>query len=421
MSRYTARLSAVSEGVRIAIDAVRANKVRAGLTILGIAVGVFVVVAISAAVHGINQSVAKDFASTGPTTFFVSRYPISFESCDGSENTCKWLRNPPIRPNEVEALRRLPTVEVVGERLDWGAKVRYRNTELSSTSVEGYSAEWTRISAPEVYPGRAFTASEARTGARVAVITTLMKERLFGDSDPIGKTITMNDVPFEVIGVFKDNSSFLSGGERPKAVVPVTALIRSIGARESNIGLAVKPRDGLAPTVARDLAIDDVTAALRGLRGSRPAEESSFAIITQDKLFETYNKIFGMFFLVMIALSGVGLIVGGVGVVAIMMISVTERTREIGVRKALGATKATILWQFLVEAATLTGIGGAIGLLVGWLGALLIRSLTPIEASIPPLAVVAALGASAITGILFGMLPASRAARLDPVEALRYE
>jgi putative ABC transport system permease protein len=421
MSAFSTRLSAVSEGVRIAIDAVRSNKVRAGLTILGIAVGVFVVVAISAAVHGINESVAKDFASTGPTTFFVSRYPISFENCDGSENSCKWLRNPPLRPNEVEALRRLPTVEAVGERLDWGAKVAYRGTSLSSTSVEGYSAEWTIINAPEVYPGRAFTQSEARTGARVAVISTLMADRLFGDSDPIGKMITMNDVPFEVIGVFKDNSSFLSGGERPKAVVPITALIRSIGARESNVGLSVKPREGLTPTLARDLAIDDVTAALRGLRGARPAEESSFAIITQDKLFETYNKIFGMFFLVMIALSGVGLIVGGVGVVAIMMISVTERTREIGVRKALGATKATILWQFLVEAATLTGIGGAIGLFVGWLGSLLIRNFTPINASIPPLAVVAALGASCITGILFGMLPASRAARLDPVEALRYE
>jgi len=421
MSAFSTRLSAVSEGVRIAIDAVRANKVRAGLTILGIAVGVFVVVAISAAVHGINESVAKDFASTGPTTFFVSRYPISFENCDGSENTCKWLRNPPIRTGEVEALRRLPTIEAVGERLDWGAKVRYRSTELSSTSVEGYSAEWTSISAPEVYPGRAFTAAEARTGARVTVVSTLMAERLFGDADPVGKTVMMNDVPFEVIGVFKDNISFLSGGERPKAVVPVTALIRHIGARESNVGLAVKPREGLNASLARDLAIDDVTATLRGLRGARPADESSFSIITQDKLFETYNKIFGMFFLVMIALSGVGLIVGGVGVVAIMMISVTERTREIGVRKALGATKATILWQFLVEAATLTGIGGAIGLFVGWVGTVIIRNVTPINASIPPLAVVAALGASAITGILFGMLPASRAARLDPVEALRYE
>jgi putative ABC transport system permease protein len=417
MSALSTRLSAISEGVRIAIDAVRANKVRAGLTILGIAVGVFVVVAISAAVHGINKSVAKDFASTGPTTFFVTRYPISFEACDGSDETCKWLRNPPLRSNEVEMLRRISSIEAVGERLDWGAKVKYRDRELSSASVEGYSAEWTTISAPEVYPGRAFTAAEARTGARVVVITTLMVERVFGELDPIGKTLLVNNVPFEVIGVYKDNSSFLSGGERPKAVMPVQALIRYVGARSSNIGLAVKPREN----VSRDQVIDDVTAGLRGMRGTRPAEESSFAIITQDKLFETYNSIFGMFFLVMIALSGVGLIVGGVGVVAIMMISVTERTREIGVRKALGATRATILWQFLVEAVTLTGIGGAIGLFVGWLGALLIRSFTPIDASIPPWAVFAALGASCVTGVLFGMLPASRAAKLDPVEALRYE
>lgn len=417
MSSMSLRLFPIAEGVRIAIDACRANKVRAGLTILGIAVGVFVVVAISAAIHGINQSVAKDFQAAGPTTFFVTRYPISFENCDGSEGTCTWLRNPPIRTNETEALRRLSSVEIVGERLDWSAPARYRDRELPGISVEGYSAEWSTISAPEVYPGRAFTSAEARTGARVAVISTLLAERLFGDSDPIGKAFALGSVPFEVIGVYKDNASFLSGGERPKAVIPVQAMIRYLGARSGGIGLAVKPREG----VPRDQVLDDVTATIRGQRGLRPGEESSFALITQDKLFETYDKVFGMFFLVMIALSGVGLIVGGVGVIAIMMISVTERTREIGVRKALGATRGIILWQFLVEAATLTGIGGAIGLFIGWLAAVGIRSFTPIDASIPPMAVVAALGASATTGILFGLLPASRAARLDPVEALRYE
>ena len=417
MPSLSTRMSAVGEGVRIALDAIRANRVRAGLTILGIAVGVFVVVAMSAAVHGINQSVAKDFAATGPTTFFVSRYPISFENCDGSDDTCRWLRNPPIRQSEIDALQRISTLETVGTRLDWSASVKFRERNLSAAPLEGYSAEWTAISGPEIFPGRAFTTAEARTGARVAVISTLMKERLFDELDPMGKTITMNGMPFEVIGVYKDNASFLSGGERPKAVVPINALIRHVGARSNDIALAVKPREG----VTRDQAVDDVTASLRGQRGLRPNDESSFAIITQDKLMETYDKIFGMFFLVMIALSAVGLIVGGVGVVAIMMMSVTERTREIGVRKALGATRATILWQFLVEAATLTGIGGAIGLSVGWLAALLIRSFTPVEASIPPLAVVASLGASCVTGILFGLLPASRASRLDPVDALRYE
>jgi putative ABC transport system permease protein len=272
--------------------------------------------------------------------------------------------------------------------------------------------------APEMLPGgRAFTEQEVRSAARVVVLNTIGAERLFGDSDPLFKTITINRVPFLVIGVYKDNASFLSGGLRAKGVMPITTLQRALNVRRGDMGLVVKPR----AEVSRDEAMDDVQATLRGLRGLRPSQESNFALITQEKLFETYDKIFGMFFLVMIALSAVGLIVGGVGVIAIMMISVTERTREIGVRKALGATRFTILWQFLIEAVTLTGIGAIAGLVAGWLVALLLRTATPVEASVPPGAVVAALLASAFTGILFGMIPAARAARLDPVEALRHE
>src|SRR5204863_6560564 len=175
-------------------------------------------------------------------------------------------------------------------------------------------------------------------------------------------------------------------------------------------------------SATRAEAIDDVIATIRAHRALRPGADNTFAIITQDQLFDVYNKIFGAFFLVMVVLSAVGLIVGGVGVIAIMMISVTERTREIGVRKALGATRGTILWQFLVEAVTLTGIGASLGLILGVLVAMGVRTAWPsIPASTPMGSVAAALIVSAFTGILFGLLPAMRAARLDPVAALRYE
>jgi putative ABC transport system permease protein len=417
MRGFLARLLSAVEGVGIAIDAIRGNKMRASLTIMGVGVGVFVVVLIASAVHGINRSVAAEFESAGPSTFFLTRYPISFESCDGTANTCKWLSNPPIRPAEVAALRQLPEIQAAGMRLDWSVDVTYRGTRLQSSSIEAYTADWPELSAPDVWPGRAFTPAEADGAARVAVINTIMAERLFGDTDPLDREVLLKGTPFRVIGVYKDVASFLTGGDRPKAVVPLASAVRHLGARMHNVGVAIKPRPG----ADRDAVVDLVTATLRGVRGQRPAEESSFAIITQDKLFETYNSIVGVFFLVMIALSAVGLLVGGVGVVAIMMISVTERTREIGVRKALGATRTVILWQFLVEAITLTGIGVVTGLVTGWGGAALIRSATPIAASVPPLAVVAALAASVLTGVLFGMLPALRASRLDPVVALRHE
>jgi putative ABC transport system permease protein len=369
-------------------------------------------------VHGINVSVARDLESTGPTTFFVQRYPITFEACDGTGDTCKWLSNPPITFAEMEALDHLDGAATVGAAMYWGGSLRYRDRNLPSAAIESYTGNWTELGAPEMMDGRAFTEQEARSAARVAVLTTVTRDRLFGESDPIGKEIMVNGTPFSVIGVYRDNASFLSGGgDRAKVVMPIQSLGRHLNVQIRDMGLAVKPRVGYRP----DELIDDVTATLRGMRGLRPGRESNFAIITQDKIMDTYNKIFGMFFLVMIALSAVGLIVGGVGVVAIMMISVTERTREIGVRKALGATRANILLQFLIEAVTLTGIGGAIGLFMGWGVAVLVRQYSPIAASVPPLAVVAALGASAVTGVLFGMLPAMRASRLDPVDALRYE
>jgi putative ABC transport system permease protein len=418
MSVLQQRLHGMSEGVTIALDSIRANKVRAGLTILGIAVGVFVVVVISAAIHGINESVAKDFQSTGPTTFFVSRYPITFEACDGTDDTCKWLRNPKLSLADVSTLDQLPSVRTAGGRLDTSRPVSYKDKRIAGVQISGFTGNWQQIDGGgDIYPGRNFTANEASAGDRVVVINDELATELFGESDPMDKTIDLGGVPFQVIGIYHYEASFLSGGNKPRAIVPIESARKNLQASFADIGIAVIPATG----VSRAQAIDDVIASMRARHGLRPAAENNFAIITQDQLFDVYNKIFGAFFLVMVVLSAVGLIVGGVGVVAIMMISVTERTREIGVRKALGATRGTILWQFLVEAVTLTGIGAIIGLVLGTLVALLIKHTTPVAASVPPLAVLAALLSSCFTGVLFGMLPAAKAAKLDPVTALRYE
>ena len=413
----SARLHALTEGFAISVDSIRANKVRAGLTILGVAVGVMVVVLMSAAIHGLNASVAESFESAGPNSFSVNRFPMVFENCDGTEGTCKWLRNPEITLDEARVLEDLESVGGVVASTGTGMPVKYRDRSLPSVRTEAYSPNWLEINGGDIIGGRSFTYAENAAASRVMIVNEILAERLFGDSDPLDKRVTVKGAQFEVIGVYKSPPGFFSGGDSPTAIVPFITATRYLGARPEWTSLTVRPRDGYE----RDQVIDDVTAAMRGRRGLKPRTENNFAIITQEKLFEVWGKLTGVFFLVMLVLASIGLLVGGVGVVAIMMISVTERTREIGVRKALGATKATILLQFLIESVTLTGIGALTGLLVGWVLTLIIKSATPIPASIPAWSVMAALGASAFTGIAFGLLPAARAARLDPVEALRHE
>ena len=319
--------------------------------------------------------------------------------------------------SETERLRRLPNIQGVIAHVGTSAAFKYKDRQLPSAGMDGYTPDWTEVDGGTIDPGRSFTASENEAGAQVVIINDKMKERLFGDGDAVGKSVSVNGRPFEVIGVYHPTANVFEGGNNSKAIVPLETARRRLNVSLNWMDVTVKPREA----VAQDIAIDDVIAELRTGRGLKPAQENTFFINTQEKVMELYNSIVGVFFLVMIVLSAIGLLVGGVGVVAIMMISVTERTREIGVRKALGATKGIILWQFLVEAATLTLLGATIGLVIGGGLSWLIRSFTPVQASIPPAAIIAALVVSALTGVIFGMLPAIRAARLDPVEALRYE
>jgi putative ABC transport system permease protein len=417
------RLVSALEGVSIAFEAIKANKGRAALTIMGVAVGVFVVVALSSVIQGINESFRRDLEAAGPTSFYVYRRPIAaFQNCSDAD-ACPERRNPGITMAEVEGLSRLPNMFAVVAHIGSGAQFKYKDKSLS-TGVEFYTANWTAVDGGDIYPGRNFTQAENAAAAGVMLVNEKLAEKLFGDSDPLDKVVTVNGVPTRVIGIYHYTASPMGtptsagGGDSPKAIMPIETGRRHLNLWMRGNNLIIKPRQG----VTLENAVDDATAYFRSKRGLRPAEPDNFAIVTQDRLMDVYNQLFGTFFIVGLALSSVGLLVGGVGVVAIMMISVTERTKEIGVRKALGATKATILWQFLVEAVTLTGVGATVGLILGVLTAFLIKTKWPaIPASTPVSSIVAALLASAFTGILFGIIPAMRAAKLDPIDALRYE
>ena len=406
----------VFEGVGIALSSIRANKARAALTILGVAIGVAVVMVIAAMITGINRGVTDMVEQLGPRTFFVfRRFQGGIQISDGTQRERR--RNPPLTLAEAERIAALPTIAFVVVNEEASRGIEFENRNLESVSVIGRGPQWLGVSGGDVFPGRSFTRVEDQASSRVAVINEKLSDELFGRRDPIGKRIRISSVPYRVIGVYTPPPDLFGQGNRPQVIIPHNTFAKHVPHWRGGMALMLAPR----PDVSVPDAIDDVTAVLRSVRGLRPGNENTFDIVTQDKLLESWNGMTGVFFMVMLGLSSVGLLVGGVGVIAIMMISVTERTREIGVRKALGARRQEILWQFLVEASTLTMVGGAIGMVLGGTLTAIARAVTPLPAVVPLWSIVAALAVSAFTGVGFGLFPAIRAASLDPVEALRYE
>ena len=415
-------VSSLAESFSIALASIRGAKVRAGLTILGVAIGVTAVMAMASLVQGINHGVAEALDQIGAETFFLMRhFSAGIQISDGS--TPEWESRPWLEVDDAEAIRRLDSIRLVSYRNADMGTVIHRGERVSNIPIVGTTEDWAEIDGGEMVEGRNFTSAEQRAGSAVAVVNEALVRGLFPTGIALGKdlraTALRGGTRLRIVGIYREapNAFQELGSEQPWLVIPYETLERNFWIRKDEFGILIKPW----PDVSQEEAMDEVIALMRQRHALRPGDPNDFDVIPQAKLLESFKAFTGTFFLVMIALASIGLMVGGVGVVGIMMIAVTERTREIGVRKAIGARRGEILVQFLIEAVLLTFVGAVIGMLVGWGIARLVAEISPIPAAVPVWAVLAALGAAVGTGVGFGFYPAVRASRLDPVTALRYE
>lgn len=412
----------VAETIKLAAESVWSNRFRSGLTILGIVIGITTVVTVASLLTGLRAGIVTFFEEFGPDSIFVSR----FSGDPNSGGTPKEQKRRPIQPEYAEFIERttqalervsvslfIPTVQG-GKALS--AKVP--GFESDTIGLQGRTANSYLVQPRELLEGRVFTPEEETRGLRVCVIGFSVAEALFPDGKALDRLITVDGSEYRVIGIFEKAKGgfFGENGLDRNIEIPLT-VARQKYPFADNFFLTGRAREGM-----REQALDEMQAAMRRVRGVKPGEENDFNISTADQIIQQFDRITGLVVLVSIAISGLGLLVGGIGVMNIMLVSVTERTREIGIRKALGARRPDIVFQFLLEASSLTVMGGLLGIVFAVLVTLLVAALVPALPSATPLwAILAGLGTSIAVGVFFGTWPAIKAARLDPVEALRYE
>jgi putative ABC transport system permease protein len=406
----------------MSFDAIWTHKMRSGLTILGIVVGITTVITVSALLTGIKDNIIEFFKEFGPNSIFISRVS---GNPTGEGAPPKELKRRAIRPEYADYL--ISTISAIDDiglslypRPDPGEAITAKvpGYESDNLSLVGATPSVYDISPREFREGRLFNAAEARGGMRVAAIGSSLADALFPNGNAVGRSMILDGAEFQVIGVFdKAKGGFFGeNGLDRQVVIPLeTAKLRYPSS--DNFLITARAVEG-----RRDEAIDEIRGALRKLRRLPPNVEDDFSVTTPDSIIQNFQKILGMILLISIAISAVGLLVGGIGVMNIMLVSVTERTREIGVRKAIGARRRDIVAQFLTEAITLTAAGGLIGILFSALIVVLMSLLFPsLHTSVPAWAVIAGIATSVGVGVFFGVWPAVMASRLDPVEALRYE
>ncbi|MGB7062641.1 MAG: ABC transporter permease [Candidatus Zixiibacteriota bacterium] len=411
----------IKEAISMAFAAIRAHKMRAFLTVLGVLVGVATVIAMVSIITGLNQSMAQQIESLGSDVIYVTKSEIGIQFGGPSEEE---RNRPPITFQDAMAVEELcPSVEAVSPQ-NWGpgAKtVKYKDNKVSRFELIGVMPSFEVVNNNYIEEGRFFTDSDVNYRAMVTVLGQDVADVLFPGLDPIGKEISIagrNFAPkrFRVIGVMEERPSILGESQNNFVLLPHDTY-KKLYPEEKELLLVAKPK---SPELI-DQAIDEITQVMRIRRGLAADKPNNFAIATQDDLMDMYRNITKAIYMVMVVISSIGLLVGGVGVMNIMLVSVTERTREIGIRKAIGARKKDVLWQFLIEAMTLSGSGGILGIIIGLLLGEFVAAVTPLAAGVSIFWIILGFSFSVSVGLIFGIYPAYRAAKLDPIVSLRYE
>ncbi len=410
------------ESVKMALDTLRTNKLRSGLTVLGIVIGVTTVITISSAINGLNNRVSEWVSSLGTNVIWVFHMPVI-----GVRPTTEMLARKKLTPEDVLALRTLPHVvaadggyQHTGQFRVGAVSVKYEGKKVAGTILQGDTAEVSEVNDLPLLQGRMFNDEEDVRGAHVCVLGHDTWEELFGGRSAVGKEVNIETGLYTVIGVLDKQKQPFGGGKNPQdnMVYFPMGTFHNLHPEDKDLWVSVKYDD----PKNKALVQEEVREMLRIRRKVHVEQPDDFEIFGPDSLTKLWGQLTGGLVLFMIAVSSVGLMVGGVGVMNIMLVSVTERTREIGVRKAIGATKRTLLTQFTTEAVTLCAVGGVIGVLVGAVLTWVVR-LLPIglPATLSAVWVLTGFGVSCAIGLLFGIYPAWKAANLDPIEALRYE
>jgi putative ABC transport system permease protein len=402
------------ESANIALAAIWSSKLRSLMTVLGNIVAVTSIIAVVSLIQGLNASVKSAILDqAGADSFNIQQFPIT----RSDDERDKVRNNPRLTLQDVRAIRRYSSlVSAVMADSSSGGRITYRDKSIDQTQIRGVTSEYVNFSSYDAERGRLMSPTEIETNRPVTVIGWQTADRLFGDLDPLDKIIQIEGVHFRVVGVSAKKGSALGRSQDEFAVISLGQFQTLFGARRQ-LSVTVKPRD-LAQI---SQAMDDATVALRTARRLKPKQPDNFGMFTSETILGIYNAATRGIFAVLVGVVGLSLVVGGIVIMNIMLMVVTERTREIGLRKALGARRSDIMAQMLTESVVLSVFGGVVGTFLGSVIAVAISSMTPIPAAIETWSVALGIGITALVGLFFGLYPAMQAARLDPIEALRRE